>query len=97
MSDIWTICSLFHASASHGRSADANAAGDERRCRIEWNHILIECDSGLLQRLICYFSGDAFLEQFDDHEMIVCSARNQIEPILLQPLRQHAAFLTTWN
>ena len=44
------------------------------------NSILVNRDSCLVECLISVFAGNIFVGKVNEHEMIVCSARNNTEP-----------------
>src|SRR5947209_4523097 len=67
---------FFHPTASDRRSAETNAAGNERRTRIERNRVLIDRDAGAIKSFLRYFPGQFSFTQVQQHQMIVGTARD---------------------
>src|SRR4030095_1655717 len=62
---------LFHAPRRHRRGAASNAAGYERRARVEWDRILVNRDACPVERLLGDLPGQFRFAQIDQHQVIV--------------------------
>src|SRR5581483_7906863 len=79
---------LLHAARGECRRAHADAGGLEGRIRIPGNRVLVHRDPGLAQCSLGVGAENALLEDIDEHEVIVRTARDQPEAGCLQTFRK---------
>ena len=74
----------------HGCGADPEAAGYERRPGVAGDLVAVERDPRHVQRLLGHLARQVRVEtaQVDQHEVIVCAARNDAETFSRQRRRQ---------
>ena len=77
---------LFHAARGECGRADADAGGLERRIGVLGNGVLVDGDAGLAEGELGFGAEDAFLEDIDEHEVVVGSAGDDAEARVLQAL-----------
>ena len=65
---------FFEASAGHGRSAQTQAACNERALRIIRYRVLVRRYIGVIQKVFGQLACNSLVHQLHEHEMVVCSA-----------------------
>ena len=71
---------LAEATGRAGWRADADAAGLDRRQRVEWDAVLVAGDAGALEALVGVLAGEAERTKIDEREVRVRATRDKIGP-----------------
>ncbi len=87
MSDLLHLCRA-HATRGQGRCADANTTWIHRLARVEGNHIHVDSDAALVERLFCRFTTEPDTGYVDQHQVIVRATTNQTQTVLHQRFGQ---------
>ncbi len=72
---------FFHPASGDGRGADADAASERNFLRIERNPVFVDGDAGVIESFLCLFAVETFWSEVDEHEVVVCPAGNDSEPV----------------
>ena len=75
---------LLQASAGNCRSADPDPTGDKSVLRIKWNGILIDCQTGSLQKFFSILAGDILVGQIYEQQVIVRPTGDQIVVMMIK-------------
>ena len=70
---------LAEAAGGDGGTAEADAAGIERRIHVEGNSVLVDCDAGAVEGGFGLFAANAFGENIDQHEVGIGAAGHDME------------------
>ena len=84
---------FFHAARGHGRRADAHAASDKRRARVERHGVAIDGNARFIQSLLRYLARELGFTQIDQHQMIVGAVRREAKSGAHQCLGQRLGVL----
>ena len=84
---------LHQASGGDGRGADSDAGGNERTSGIVGDRVLIEGDINLVAAVLKLLTGNIHAAQIHQHQMVVCTAGQDLKALLLKGLCQGLGIL----
>src|SRR5919112_3390019 len=84
---------LAHAAGRHRRGAEPDAAGDGRWLGVVGDHVLVAGDAYGLERIFEFLAGNVGVFQVDQDEVVVRSARDEVQAACEQPVGQSFAVI----